>query len=339
MRSFTPSAQRACAGRTYSDLLVAVVRARRITKRFETTVALESVDLQVESGEVRGLLGPNGAGKTTLLRILFGLLLPDSGSVELLGRARGSGRCWLDEVAGFVEEPRFYPYLSGRANLELLGRLDGGVPMARIDGALERVGLHTRAGDRVNGYSTGMRQRLGIAAALIRAPRLLLLDEPTAGLDPAGVRDMASLVKDLRADGVAILLSSHQIAEVEEVCQSFTFLRGGHVAWDGTAARLRSEAPASDYALATSDDRRALEIAQGHRDIDVRADEEGGLVLRAEEGRLDPYVLALGQAGVAVRRLELRVGPLEAMFFELTGQSAGESADTDGTALAAVVSA
>jgi ABC-2 type transport system ATP-binding protein len=318
---------------------VVVVHASGVVKRFESTCALDAVDLKVEAGEVRGLLGPNGAGKTTLLRILFGLLAPDAGWVELFGRRPESGRSWLDGVAGFVEEPGFYPYLTGRANLELLARLDGGLPSPRIPEALERVGLHRRAGDRVNGYSTGMRQRLGIAAALIRAPRLLLLDEPTAGLDPAGVRDMAGLFKELSSDGVAILVSSHQIAEVEELCHSFTFLRRGEVAWDGTSAQLRARAPASDYAMVTSDDRRALEIGLEHAGIEVRPIDDGGLLLRADEGRLDPYVVALGRTGIAIRQLELRVSPLESMFFELTGEPAGDPSEIAQAKPAVAISA
>ena len=309
---------------TYSALMAAI-RALRVVKRFEATCALDEVDLVLEPGEVRGLLGPNGAGKTTLLRILFGLLSPDAGSVQLFGRTRDSGGTWLDGVAGFVEQPAFYPYLSGLSNLELVARLDGDVRGARIDEALERVGLHGRERERVNGYSTGMRQRLGIAAALIRAPRLLLLDEPTAGLDPAGVRDMAGLLTELSGQGVAILVSSHQIAEVEEVCDSFSFLRHGRVAWDGTAAELRAQAPASGYALNTSDDRRALTIAEQHRGIALKRAEGGALQLWAERECLDSYVIALGRDGVAVRRLELRVSPLEEMFFELTGVAAGDS--------------
>ncbi len=299
---------------------MAAVRARGITKRFETTVALDAVDLEVSEGEVRGLLGPNGAGKTTLLRILFGLVAADSGSIELFGRGEpGSGRPDLDGVGGFVEDPSFYPYLSGRANLELLARLDGGAQERTIDGELARVGLAERAHDRLNGYSSGMRQRLGIAAALLRTPRLLLLDEPTAGLDPAGVREMGELVRALASDGVAILLSSHQIVEVEDVCDSFTFLRRGQVVWDGTTVQLRAQAPASSYGLSTSDDRRAIEIAERSQGVEATPTAPGGLVLTAKAGSLDPYAVSLGQAGVAIRRLELRVSPLESMFFELTG--------------------
>jgi ABC-2 type transport system ATP-binding protein len=310
---------------------VAAARASGVTKRFETTCALDGVDLKVEEGEVRGLLGPNGAGKTTLLRILFGLVRPDSGAVQLFDRQLDAAdQLALDGVAGFVEDPTFYPYLSGRVNLELLAELDGGGGTSRIDEVLARVGLASRGGDRVHGYSTGMKQRLGIAAALLRGPRLLLLDEPTAGLDPAGVREVGVLVRELAGDGVAILLSSHQIEEVEGVCDTFTVLRRGRVVWDGTAPELRAQAPASAYRLLTSDDRRALEIAGERSGVRATPHADGGLTLSVDEGHLDPYVLALGSTGIAVRRLELVVSPVEAMFFALTGESDSTSTDSAG---------
>jgi ABC-2 type transport system ATP-binding protein len=297
---------------------VAAVRARGLVKRFETTVAVNGADLVVEDGEVRGLLGPNGAGKTTLLRLLFGLVAPDDGEVELFGRPLGpSESVCLDGVAGFVEEPTFYPYLSGRVNLELFAELDGDDAMARVDEVLEQVGLAGRSGDRVSGYSTGMRQRLGIAAALLRSPRLLLLDEPTSGLDPAGARDVGRLVRRLAGDGTAVLISSHLIGDLENVCDSFTVLRHGSVVWNGTAAQLRDQAPGSAYRLTTSDDDRALEISEQHPGVQAARSQSGELRL-AVQGRVDPYVLDLGRAGVAVRRLELVVSPLESMFFALT---------------------
>jgi ABC-2 type transport system ATP-binding protein len=297
---------------------VPAVRATGLVKRFEATVAVDGVNLVVEDGEVRGLLGPNGAGKTTLLRLLFGLVAPDQGEIELFGRPLGaSDAIDLDGVAGFVEEPTFYPYLSGRVNLELFAELDGGAPAGRVDEVLDQVGLGRRGGDRVNGYSTGMRQRLGIAAALLRSPRLLLLDEPTSGLDPAGARDMGRLVRRLAAEGTAVLLSSHLIGDLENVCDSFTVLRLGKVVWNGSAQQLRDQAPGSAYRLATSDDARALEIAEQHPSVHATTSPSGELRL-AVRGRIDAYVLDLGQAGVAVRRLELVVSPLESMFFALT---------------------
>jgi ABC-2 type transport system ATP-binding protein len=199
---------------------------------------------------------------------------------------------------------------------------------------LELVGLARRAKDRVGGYSTGMKQRLGIAAALLRSPRLLLLDEPTAGLDPGGVREVASLVRELSADGVTILLSSHQIVEVEDVCHAFTVLRRGSVVWDGTAEQLRAQAPASAYRMASSDDERALSVAKNHPGVDALVADTGGLELSVREGVLDGYVLALGSAGVAVRRLELLSSPVESMFFTLTGehgQPVAESPDESRT--------
>ncbi len=302
---------------------VAAVRASGLVKRFGTTCAVDGVDLVVEPGEVRGLLGPNGAGKTTLLRLLFGLLTPDAGEVELLGHPLGPpDTVRLDRVGGFVEEPAFYPYLSGRVNLELLAELDRGPEdRRRVDEALAQVGLSERGGDRVGGYSTGMRQRLGIAAALLRAPAVLLLDEPTSGLDPAGVRDVGALLRALASEGVAVLISSHLIGEIEGMCDSFTVLRHGRVVWSGSAARLREAAPGSAFRLLTSDDRRALELAAPHAGIAITRSPAGELRLAARTGSLDPFVLELGQAGVAVRRLELLVSPLESMFFALTGEA------------------
>jgi ABC-2 type transport system ATP-binding protein len=304
---------------------VEAVRTSGLAKRYGDTAAIDGVDLIVEPGEVRGLLGPNGAGKSTLLRMLFGLVRPDEGEIELLGRPlQDAGTLTLDGVGGFVEDPAFYPYLTGRVNLRLLRRLDGtaagegaAVSEASITAALARVDLERRGEDRVGTYSTGMRQRLGIAAALLRAPRLLLLDEPTSGLDPAGARAVATLVRELAADGVAILLSSHQIGELERVCTSYTFLRAGRVVWDGTAAELEADAPVSAFALATSDDERALRLAAEHPGVRAQVSPCGGLALTARSGQLDDYVLGLADARIAVRRLELRVSPLESMFFAL----------------------
>jgi ABC-2 type transport system ATP-binding protein len=212
------------------------VEVRGVTKWFGETTALHGADLSVVSGEVHGLLGPNGAGKTTLLSVLFGLVLPDEGSVRLFGRTRAeSGARWLDGVGGFVETPRFYPYLSGRGNLTVLAGLDGGDAASLIDVALDRVGLDgTVARRKVRGYSLGMRQRLGLAAAMLRRPRLLILDQPAKGMDPAGIRELRATLRRLAADGVTVILSSHDMAQVEEICDSVTIMASGRVAAGST---------------------------------------------------------------------------------------------------------
>jgi ABC-2 type transport system ATP-binding protein len=303
--------------------VVDAVRASGLVKRFGARAAVDGVELTVAPGQVRGLLGPNGAGKTTLLRMLFGLIHPDAGSVELLGRPlHGLGGEALREVGGFVEEPAFYPYLSGRANLSLLARLDAGPTAAAVQDALARVELERRGDDRVAGYSTGMRQRLGLAAALLRSPRLLLLDEPTSGLDPGGTRAVAALVRELAAEGVAVLLSSHQIGELERVCDAYTVMREGKVVWDGSAKEVIAQAPASAYALQSSDDELALRIAANQVGVRAGRSRRGELALSVHEGCLDDFVLALGDARVAIRRLDLLVSPLERMFFALTSDGA-----------------
>jgi len=276
---------------------------------------------------VRGLLGPNGAGKTTLLRLLLGLVRPDAGSIELFGRSLPRGTApGLHGVAGFVEEPRFYPYLSGRRTLELFAELDGelgpGSGRRGVAGLLDLVGLTPQAERRVGTYSTGMRQRLGLAAALLGSPQLMLLDEPTTGLDPAGAREMRAVVSRLAGEGVAVLLSSHDMDEVADVCGSVTILASGRVVWDGSVERLRAEAPPAEHRLETSDDRKALALAAEHPALQVHAASDGGLVAAAGREALDAFVLALAAEGIAVRRLHEVTSSVEAKFLALTGRAA-----------------
>ena len=295
------------------------VEAVGLSRRFGSVVAVDSVDLRVEPGAVCGLVGPNGAGKTTLLRLLLGLVSPDAGRMEFFGRppALAAG---LAGVAGFVEEPRFYPYLSARRTLELLATLDVEQPRRRIDELLELVGLEGKTAERrVGGFSTGMRQRLGLAAALLASPRLLLLDEPTTALDPTGASEMRDILRRLAADGVTVLLSSHDMAAVADVCHSVTFLASGRVVWDGSMERLHAEAPAAEYRLETSDDARALLRSESQPNVRARRDGQSGLLLTAEREALDGLVLALAADGVAVRRLTEVTSSVEAMFLSLTG--------------------
>jgi ABC-2 type transport system ATP-binding protein len=292
-----------------------------LSKRFGSVTALDAVDVRVDPGRVSGLIGPNGAGKTTLLRLLLRLVSPDAGRLEFFGRppALAAG---LDGVAGFVEEPRFYPYLSARRTLELLATLDGGDAERQVDDVLDLVGLdENAAGRRVGGFSTGMRQRLGLAAALLASPRVLLLDEPTTGLDPTGASEMRDILSRLAADGVAVLLSSHDMAAVADVCDTVTFLSSGRVVWDGSMDRLHAEAPVAEYRLETSNDARALGRSGSFADVQAREDGESGLVVAAERDALDRLVLALADDGIAVRRLTEVTSSVEAMFLALTGGS------------------
>ena len=291
-----------------------------VTKKYGQLVAVDSLSMQVAPGEVYGLLGPNGAGKTTLLRMLFGLIRPDSGTVRVFGRTWSeSGVAVLDGVAGFIESPKFYPYLTGRQNLEGLALLDGGDHRGRVGEVLDVVDLTGRENDKVGGYSYGMRQRLGVAASLLRDPKLLVFDEPANGLDPGGIRDMRALVKRLADSGLTVLLSSHHMDEVEEICDNVTIMSRGKVAFHGTIADLRAMAPDPGHLLGTDDDARALVIARdGHRDLSVAPDPDGGLVVTGPRDRLSAYVADLVRADVGLLEFTPTETPLEALFFMLT---------------------
>jgi ABC-2 type transport system ATP-binding protein len=303
---------------------VLAVDAVDLTKRYGELIAVDDISLQVTQGEVYGVLGPNGAGKTTLLRMLFGLIRPDAGVLRVFGRTwEQAGPRMLDGVSGFIESPRFYPYLSGRRNLAGLGRLDGGTTAERIDEVLEIVDLVTRADDKVGSYSFGMRQRLGVAASLLRSPRLLVLDEPANGLDPAGIRDMRALVKRLAGSGLTVLLSSHDMNEVEEICDNVTIMRTGSVVFHGRIGELREQAPEQGHLLVTDDDERALGHAGRHPDLRVELQPHGGLIIRGPQPELDAYITTLVTRGIALRRLELTEAPLETLFFMLTESAPG----------------
>ncbi|MCW2793835.1 MAG: transporter related [Nocardioides sp.] len=295
------------------------VDAEGVTKTFGSVLAVDDITVRVAAGEVYGVLGPNGAGKTTFLRMLFGLIRPDSGTVRIFGRTWDEvGVGVLDGVAGFIESPKFYPDRTGRQNLAGLALLDGGTRPGLLEEVLEIVDLTDRADRKVGGYSYGMRQRLGVAASLLREPRLLVLDEPANGLDPAGIRDMRALVKRLAGSGLTVLLSSHHMEEVEEICDNVTIMSRGAVAFHGTIAELRRMAPDPGHVLATTDDARALAVAADHPEVTVAPDADGALVVTGPRPAVSAYVAGLVRADVELLGFTLTQTPLEALFFMLT---------------------
>jgi ABC-2 type transport system ATP-binding protein len=276
---------------------VSAVDARGLRKAFGDVTALDGLDLVVAPGSVHGLLGPNGAGKTTLLRVLLGLVRLDGGECSVDGT-----------VGGFVEAPGSWPYLTGRQNLEVLAGLDD--EPGDIDEVLERVGLTDRAGTKVGGWSLGMRQRLGIAAGLLRRPQLLVLDEPANGLDPLAARQLRDLVRSLAADGLSVLLCSHDLTEVDAVCEDVTVVVRGRDVWRGPVTELRSRP--GRCLMTTSDDARARALAPAALD-----DVETGLSFVATTDVVDGFVLALAREGIAVRTLSRESLPLEEALREL----------------------
>jgi ABC-2 type transport system ATP-binding protein len=298
------------------------VEVRGLTKRYGELTAVAGVDLTVNPGDVYGYLGPNGAGKTTSLRMMLGLIRPSAGSVRLFGRDPMESVRALQGVAGFVEAPTFYPYLTGRRNLELLAAFDGGGAPERIERALETVELTDRARDRVGGYSHGMRQRLGIAGALLREPKLLLLDEPATGLDPGGMRDMRVLIRRLADEGMTVLLSSHLLAEVEEVCNRVAIVRSGAIVYEGAIAELKSGA-GTTYRLQTTDDERALAVCRAQPGLANARLEGGRISFTADEDAAAGLSQALVEAGALIRTLAPQTVTLEDLFFSLTEDAEG----------------
>jgi ABC-2 type transport system ATP-binding protein len=307
---------------TSSDVLA--VHAAGLRKSYGSFLAVKDLTLDVGQGDVYGLLGPNGAGKTTFLRMLFGLIRPDAGEIELFGQSvMADPVAATRHVAGFIETPRFYGYLSGRVNLELLAKLDRqDLTKNRIDEVLELVDLGGRGDDKAGNYSYGMRQRLGVAAALLRDPKLLVVDEPTNGLDPAGMRDMRALIKRLASTGLTVLLSSHNMLEVEDICQHVTIMSSGDVVFHGSLEELRAQAPEAEYVLNTPDPDAALKICAAQSDVRRARTEGGNVHFVATERAVEILSLTLGQAGIPLRSLAPVRAPLETLFFKLTGSDA-----------------
>jgi ABC-2 type transport system ATP-binding protein len=300
-------------------------RARGLRKVFGSTVAVDAVDLDVPHGAVLGMLGPNGSGKTTLIRMLLGLTRPTAGTAELLGRPMPeAAAAVLPHVGALVEGPGFHPFLSGRENLR---RVAASEPLlatralaAAVDAALERVGLGAAADRRYRGYSLGMKQRLGLAGALLLPRRLVVLDEPTNGLDPAGTRDVRGVVAELHAGGATVVVSSHLLTEVEATCTHVAVLQAGTLVAAGELRTLL-DADAAGVVVATPDVDLALTTlraagADAYRDD---ADPAVGPAVVVADGPPTPEVVALlVRAGVAVHEVRRRRPRLEELFARLT---------------------
>ncbi len=305
---------------------VLAISTTGLTKRFAAVAAVDAVDLAVRAGSVYGFLGPNGSGKTTTIRMLLGLVFPTSGTLRLLGHDPAGVA--LHRVGALVEGPAFHPYLSGRANLVRLDAADRTADprtaAARVAAALERVGLAAATGKRYRAYSLGMRQRLGIAAALLRPRDLLVLDEPTNGLDPQGTREVRHLVGELARDGVTVFLSSHLLSEVEQMCTDIGVMSAGRLVWQGPLQQLR-ERQARRVRVETADAGAAASVLRELGLGEVTVDDEAALALLGGAVAED-VVAALVRAGVGVRGFTVARPSLEEQFVGLTG----EGFDVDG---------
>jgi ABC-2 type transport system ATP-binding protein len=304
-----------------------VIETRGLTKRYRGgQLAVDSLDLTVPAGSVFGFLGPNGSGKTTTIRMLMGLIAPTSGRARVLGRPMpGAALTVLPQVGALIEGPALYGFLSGRDNLV---RYDSADPTAdprtrkaRVGAALERVGLAAAAGKKARAYSLGMKQRLGLAAALLQPRRLLVLDEPTNGLDPQGMREIRGLVRELAADGTTVFLSSHLLDEVEQVCTHAAVMARGRLLIQGPVAELSAGARGR-LAVTTPDPADAVRVLKEHgvTDLEVTADRVTGELPTTGVPDMADLNTALVRADVRVRAFGIERASLEDAFVALTGE-------------------
>lgn len=301
------------------------IKTEGLTKRFGERIAVSSVDLNVRSGSAFGLLGPNGAGKTTLIRLLVGLATASEGKIDVLGHSIPEEKQEaLSRVGAIVEEPRFHPFMTGRENLEIVASLRGKSQMANIDDSLVRVGLMDRAGDKVGGYSLGMRQRLGLARCLLVDPELMVLDEPMNGLDPPGILEIRGLIRSFVSEGKTVLISSHLLDEVEKTCDEVAILAQGSVLASGSLESILS-GNNGEVVLRTSSDDAAIEELKTYPNIDSIRREVNGLRLTLKSNGtgidqvLGQITRSIVLAGLDVFEVSQQKVSLESRFFEFTG--------------------
>ncbi len=300
-----------------------VLRTRELTKRYRTRLAVDSLNLEVRRGEIFGFLGPNGAGKTTTIRMCLGLVAPTGGAVEVLGQdVAHDGPRILPRVGALVEQPALYPYMSGRNNLRAVGDALGGASEARVDAVLELVGLRGRDRDRVRTYSLGMKQRLGLALALLSDPELLILDEPANGLDPAGVVEMRDLLRRLAAAGKTIFLSSHVLGEVQQICTRVAIINLGRLVTEASVDELTRGH--GEFIVAVDRPQEVLALIRAQRwGAQARLDADGQIVTRAPDGQSAELNLFLVRAGFVPGAIRELAPDLEDVFLRLTGSAGG----------------
>jgi ABC-2 type transport system ATP-binding protein len=296
-----------------------VVETDRLTKRFGERTVVRDVELRVPRGTAFGYLGPNGAGKTTLIRMLLGLTSASSGAMKVRGLPVPARRAEaLSRVGAIVEEPKFHGHLTGRENLEVVAAARGREAFARIDGALDRIGLTARAGDRVKTYSLGMRQRLGIARCLLADPELLILDEPMNGLDPGGIQDFRGFVRSFVDDGGTIVLSSHLLDEIEKTCDHVAIVDQGRIVVQGSIDELRGGQD-PQLLLGVDDAVRARDVLSAHAAVIRVVDDGHELRVALRDGdAISDLNRRLVESGVAVHKLESAQATLEQRFLEIT---------------------
>ena len=293
-----------------------VIETNSLTKHYGRIVAVDALSMSVPQGHVFGLLGPNGSGKTTTMSMLLGLVRPTAGGFNLFGSSDGLEKA-LHRVGAIIESPSFYPYLTGRQNLLYFQGISGRGSADEIDDLLDRVGLADRGDHRFRTYSLGMKQRLGLAYALLGDPELLFLDEPTNGMDPAGMAEVRDLIRSLGTGGRTVLLSSHLLHEVEQVCDSVAILsRGKLIAQGDVADLLRSQ---DEIRLKTTDNTKAVEVLSALDWIEDVKTEDGEVVVAASGDRAPELSTALGRSEVYVTDISTGQKSLESYFLEVTG--------------------
>lgn len=301
-----------------------VIQTDGLTKQYGSVVAVDNLSMEVRRGRVYGLLGPNGSGKTTTMGMLLGLLRPTAGSFKLFGSADGHEES-LQRVGAIIESPSFYPYLSGRQNLQYFQLISGRGDAAELDGLLERVGLGGRGNDRFRTYSLGMKQRLGIAYALLGNPDIVFLDEPTNGLDPEGVIEVRDLIRSIGSEERTVLLSSHLLHEVEQVCDSVTIISKGKLIAQGKVDDLVSSSRQEQVRLRTGDDAKAREVLSALEWVEEVSAEDGALLVSAPVARSIELSSALARSEVYIAEMAPVETSLEEYFLEVTGGQEGDS--------------